>query len=296
MSQQRELRRHADPTCFRVVRSIRPARSEHRHSADAHEFQKLRKQLAEVSEEARMNWDEFIRTRDQCKAFEEDLAELRRDNDRLSNRLRRFRARIGELGRARSQLADYAERINEAEHRTVQALAHAAAAGSEPAKAHGVQQAIDFARSNLHALSIPDEVVEAAAEALDRANKRASRGRKVMEALTALHAYAIDSARGGDFKHWCAQGGHAGVQISANQVAMSESQNVQQRNVMESQRSFPVDPALDLSGRRVMLAHIRIAQGESAPRLHFLDDTRGKTGKIHIGYIGPHLPTARDPK
>ena len=45
-----------------------------------------------------------------------------------------------------------------------------------------------------------------------------------------------------------------------------------------------------------MLAHIRISQGESSPRLHFLDDTRDKTGKIHIGYIGPHLPTARDPK
>lgn len=295
MSQQRELRRQTAPTCFRVVRSIRPAWSGRRHSADVHEFQKLREQLAEVSEEARMNWDEFIRTRDQCKALEEDLAELRRDNDRLSNRLRRFRARIRELGRARRLLADHAERINEAEHRAVQALTHAAA-GCEPAKARSVQQVIGYARSNLHALSIPDEVAEAAVGSLDMANKRASRGRKVMEALTALHAYAIDPAREGDFKHWCAQGGRAGVQISANQIAMSESQNVQQRNVMESQRSFPVDPALDLSGRRVMLAHIRIAQGESAPRLHFLDDTRGKTGKIHIGYIGPHLPTARDPK
>ena len=295
MSQQRELRRQDAPTCFRVVRSIRPAWSGRRHSADVHGFQKLREQLAEVSEEARVNWDEFIRTRDQCKALEEDLAELRRDNDRLSNRLRRFRARIGELGRARSQLADYAERINEAEHRTVQALMHTAA-GPAPAKVSSVQQALDYARSNLHALSIPDEVAKPAVATLDKSNKRASRGRKVMEALTALHAYAIDPARGGDFKHWCAQGEHAGVQISANQVAMSESQNVQQRNVMEAQRSFPVDPTLDLSGCRVMLAHIRIAQGESAPRLHFLDDTRGKTGKIHIGYIGPHLPTARDPK
>lgn len=295
MSQQRELRRHADPTCFRVVRSIRPAPSEHRHVADAHELKKFREQLAEVSEEARMNWDEFISTRDRCKALEEDLAELRRDNDRLSNRLRRFRARTGELGRARRLLAGHAERINKAEHRAVQALT-LAAAGSEPTKAGSVQQAVDYARSNLHALGIPDEVAEAAVGSLDKSNKRASRGRKVMEALTALHAYAIDPAREGDFKHWCAQGGHAGVQISANQIAMSESQNVQQRNVMESQRRFPVDPTLDLSGRRVMLAHIRIAQGESAPRLHFLDDTRGKTGKIHIGYIGPHLPTARDPK
>lgn len=150
--------------------------------------------------------------------------------------------------------------------------------------------------SNLHSLSIPDEVVAAAVATLDKANKRASRGRKVMEALTALHAYAIDPERGSDFELWCARGEHAGVQISANRVARSESQNVQQRHLMGSQRKFPVDRALDLSGRRVMLAHIRISQGESSPRLHFLDDTRGKTGKIHIGYIGPHLPTARDPK
>ena len=95
--------------------------------------------------------------------LEEELALQRRDNDRLTSRLRRFRAEVGDLGRARSHLAGYAERINEAENRT-------------------------------------------------------------------------------------------------------------------------------------MLAHIRISQGESSPRLHFLDDTRDKTGKIHIGYIGPHLPTARDPK
>lgn len=295
MSQHRELRRQAAPTCFGVVRSIRPARSEHRHSADTHEFQKLREQFEQVTEEARMNWDEFIRTRDRCKALEEDLAELRRDNDRLSNRLRRFRARIGELGRARRQLADHAERINEAERQAVQALTHAAA-DPAPAKVSSVQQALDYARSNLHALSIPDEVAKAAVATLDKSNKRASRGRKVKERLDALHAYAIDATRDGDFKHWCAQGGYAGVQMSANQVVMSESQNVQQRSVIGSQRNFPVDPALDLSGRRVMLAHIRIGQGESAPRLHFLDDTKGKTGKIHIGYIGPHLPTARDPK
>ncbi len=295
MSQQRELRRQAVPNCFRVVPSIRPSRPLRADSADVHDYRKLRERFEEASEEARMNWDEFIRVRDRCKALEEELALQRRDNDRLGSRLRRFRAKVGELGRARSQLADFAERINEAENRTVQALTQVSAA-SGPVKVSSVEQALEFALSNLHALSIPDEVATAAVATLDKANKRASRGRKVMEALTALRAYAIDSERGSDFELWCAQGRHAGVQISANRVAMSESQNVQQRYVMDSQRRFPVDPALDLSGSRVMLAHIRIAQGESAPRLHFLDDTRGKTGKIHIGYIGPHLPTARDPK
>ena len=295
MSQQPELRRQAVPTCFRVVRSIRPLRSVHPDPAGVHDYRNLRERLDEATEEARMNWDEFIRTRDRCKVLEEELALQRRDNDRLGSRLRRFRAKVGDLGRARSQLAGYAERINEAENRTVQALAQVSAAPG-PVKVSSVEQALEFAQSNLHALSIPDEVAAAAVATLDKANKRASRGRKVMEALTALHAYAIDPERGNDFELWCARGEHAGVQISANRVAMSESQNVQQRVVLSAQRKFPVDPALDLSGFRSMLAHIRILQGESAPRLHFLDDTRGKTGKIHIGYIGPHLPTARDPK
>lgn len=295
MSQQQALRRHASPTCFRVMRSIGPSRSEPHESGDAYEFQKLREQLEEATEEARMNWDEFMDVRDRCKALEEELAAQRRDNVRLSNRLRRFRVRTGDLIRARSQLADGAARINEAERLAVQALTHASVS-TEPVKVSSVKQALDIASSKLTAVSIPDSVVRAAIATLDKSNKRASRGRKVMEALTALHAYAIDPERGGDFEHWCAQGGHAGVQISANQVVMSESRNVQQRKILGSRRKFPVDPALDLSGSRVMLAHIRIGQGESAPRLHFLDDTRGKTGKIHIGYIGPHLPTARDPK
>lgn len=295
MSQQRALRRHASPTCFRVMRSIEPSRSVPRVSDDVHEVQRLRKQLEEVTEEARMNWDEFMDVRERCKALEEELAAQRRDNDRLSNRLRRFRTRMGELGRARSQLGDCAERINEAEMRTVQALMRVPAVPG-PARVSSVKQALDFALSNLDALSIPGDVAEAAASTLDKSNKRASRGRKVMEALTALHAYAIDPARGGNFELWCAHGGHAGVQISANQVVMSESRNVQQRKILGSQRKFPVDPALDLSGRRVMQAHVRIGQGESAPRLYFLDDTQGETGKIHVGYIGPHLPTARDPK
>jgi len=277
------------------MRSIGPSRSVPQEAGDAYEFQKLREQLEEATEEARMNWEEFMDVRDRCKALEEELAAQRRDNVRLSSRLRRFRARTGDLIRARSQLAESAVRINKAERLAVQALTHAAVA-TEPVRVSSVKQALDVASSKLDALSIPDDVARAAISALDKSNKRASRGRKVMEALTALHAYAIDPERGGDFEYWCAQGGHAGVQISANQVVMSESRNVQQRKVLGSRRKFPVDPALDLSGTRVMLAHIKLGQGESAPRLYFLDDTREETGKIHIGYIGPHLPTARDPK
>jgi hypothetical protein len=45
-------------------------------------------------------------------------------------------------------------------------------------------------------------------------------------------------------------------------------------------------------GEVFMGQHVRIGQGSGglAPRLHFGDDTCGPTGKVHVGYIGPHLP------
>ena len=39
-----------------------------------------------------------------------------------------------------------------------------------------------------------------------------------------------------------------------------------------------------------MDAHIKVAQagGTLTPRIYFYDDTGGVTGKVHIGFIGPH--------
>jgi hypothetical protein len=39
-----------------------------------------------------------------------------------------------------------------------------------------------------------------------------------------------------------------------------------------------------------MVAHLKVAEGGGAqiPRIYFLDDTKGVTGKVHIGFFGPH--------
>jgi hypothetical protein len=39
-----------------------------------------------------------------------------------------------------------------------------------------------------------------------------------------------------------------------------------------------------------MVAHLTVAEGGGAqiPRIYFLDDTKGVTGKVHIGFFGPH--------
>ena len=42
-----------------------------------------------------------------------------------------------------------------------------------------------------------------------------------------------------------------------------------------------------------MGAHVRIAKyGSVSPRMHYYNDAAG-TGKIYVGYIGPHLPNFR---
>ncbi|WP_419946193.1 hypothetical protein [Candidatus Poriferisodalis sp.] len=249
-----------------------------------------------------MNWATLLETRDLLTDCREQLdsatAELGAARERvahLQNRIRRLRGGWREQHRIIGALSGHAERIADAERQTVEALSRVQGE-REPGRVRSVKQALEFAKTHLVALSIPDSVVEAAVARLDKSGRRQGRGHAVMEALRALHAYALDGTRDGDFKHWCERGGSGGVCYSANRVAMSESVGVQRSERMTHARRFQVDPALDVSGRREMAAHVKLDQGETAPRLYFLDDTRGKTGKIHIGYIGPHLPTVRDPR
>jgi len=58
-------------------------------------------------------------------------------------------------------------------------------------------------------------------------------------------------------------------------------------------RALPVAKEVDPSGEILMLPHIRIEQGGSpAPRIRFHDDTAGKTGKIHVGWLGAHFDSS----
>lgn len=56
-------------------------------------------------------------------------------------------------------------------------------------------------------------------------------------------------------------------------------------------RVFPVPTDVAASGVATMEAHFKLAKaGMKSPRLHFLDDVHG-TGRVYVGYIGPHLRT-----
>ncbi|MFJ3182585.1 hypothetical protein ACIPJN_29920 [Streptomyces sp. NPDC086796] len=84
----------------------------------------------------------------------------------------------------------------------------------------------------------------------------------------------------------------AAVTIPASRYAPAESSSVTASDRFRQARTFPVPAAVCDRGRVLMQEHIRIGTGQPpAPRLHFYDDTSGATGKVHVGYLGKHLPS-----
>ncbi|GAA1978400.1 hypothetical protein [Kitasatospora viridis] len=77
--------------------------------------------------------------------------------------------------------------------------------------------------------------------------------------------------------------------ISASAFVPDESAAVKARDEWFNARVFPVPRSAHPSERAYMGAHIRLGAQVPYPRLHLFDSTRAD-GKIHIGYIGPHLP------
>ena len=111
----------------------------------------------------------------------------------------------------------------------------------------------------------------------------------------AMERFALASSTGkfnGDFREWCKQRGG----FPYGKVAMTESETTAHGGHTKGTRVFGCDLALDPSGSIQMLAHVKIqAKGnDTSPRVFFYDDTKGRTGKVHIGFIGPHalVPTA----
>jgi len=113
------------------------------------------------------------------------------------------------------------------------------------------------------------------------------------QALTALNEYAEKKASEkyeGSFMDYC-RSGLAKAAISSSWVAMKESGATGQTRRFREQRTFQVPEEVDASGKVYMEAHIKLEEGGyPAPRIHFHDDTRGKTRMVYVGWFGPHLP------
>lgn len=112
----------------------------------------------------------------------------------------------------------------------------------------------------------------------------------IWRGLRALDAYA--RARfDGNFKSWCTNSGHPWAwSASDKKLALTESETVQENERLRRQRLLPVDERVDPSGAVHMWAHLKVAEGGGpiAPRIYFHDDTRGATGRVHVGFVGPH--------
>lgn len=116
-------------------------------------------------------------------------------------------------------------------------------------------------------------------------------GKRCWEALCTLDAYVrAKSAKTfhGDFYTFCLFNPDA--TFPAAQVASKESLHIAGNTRLRAQRVFEVDERVDPDGKCFMGAHLAIQRaGTLAPRLHYLDDTAGSTGIMHVGYIGRHL-------
>ena len=112
-------------------------------------------------------------------------------------------------------------------------------------------------------------------------------GQRVWTHLQALDAYA--SNKGPGFKIWCETSGHPRA-IAAKFIAMTESETVRTNESLRRHRDLPIDKSISSAGITEMLAHIKSIQGGGMqiPRIYFHDDTKGRTGKVHVGFIGPH--------
>ena len=155
-----------------------------------------------------------------------------------------------------------------------------------------------------HSLLIFDFLDDRLAAELDAYPGAKRWRRKTFGTLTTMNAYAAakaearrtdqpPGARLANLRAYAGSGFSCSL-ISANTIALSESDAVKANPRYREARTFPVHPETSPRGKAHFWAHVRIAEGPPpAPRLHFYDDTDGPTGSVYIGYLGQHLPSGR---
>jgi len=154
------------------------------------------------------------------------------------------------------------------------------------------------AREHLEHVELP-ESAERDLDALDAAQEAKVWAQDAWLGLRALDEYARNAADfHGGFWEWC-EHGEAEHRWPATQkkLAMKESRTVMEQRSLRALREFDVSVHVKDTGRMPMFAHLKIVGqgGENIPRIYFHDDAKGATGKVHIGFIGPHrlVPNTR---
>jgi|GEM_PF-3523314 len=131
-------------------------------------------------------------------------------------------------------------------------------------------------------------------KALDEQQKRGIWGKKIWMALRALNEYCRAKAEGrfsGDLAKYREDPPESAIPL-LYEYAGKESEPTTNNPGLRALRTFGVPKSVNSSGRAYMEQHVKIDRGgQSAPRIHFYDDSGGPSQRIYVGYIGPHLAT-----
>ena len=228
------------------------------------------------------------------------------DTDALRDERDEYAARVADLERrlsvADAQLLDLLAELEDTEGQVnllQAALAQVEASGASgsatsiggpPPDVDGVAAAARNTQTFLTGIILPDAACRGLAE-LDQTIEAGTWGRAAWRGFRALDAFARDTEFGPGFWEWCrASRSPFSWPASPKKLAMRESETVMTNESLRAKRLFPIDPALSASGRIEMQAHLKIAEGGNhlIPRIYFYDDRHGPTGKVHIGFFGPH--------
>lgn len=158
----------------------------------------------------------------------------------------------------------------------------------------GIRDALEQVSDALAGVAIPGDALKHA-HLLDAESRDGWRD-KLVGALWALNEYAVDRGDfSGSFHDWSRRGMAKQHRVSAANIAMKDSETTASGKTTGKARRFAIDPMVNGDSWVQMEAHLKFGTGTpNAPRIYFYDDTRGNTGKVHVGFIGPHklVPTS----
>ncbi len=271
-------------------------------SPDNEQVEALQAQLSQVQEsidEQRSTIAELQQQLDQRDTQIQQYNEAHSaERDRLIEESQTASARIQELDRALSEAQEENHKLRAKSSSYEAVLRERASVPSqlidsdEPEESElTIEGVIEIAREQCDRVQLPDAAMKEI-EALEADEKSADWAREILRGLQALQAYALEAEHfTGGFWEWCEHSNHPDTwNASPQKLAMSESDTVKNDGRLWRQRRFLVSTEVEPNGYKHMEAHLKIAEGggQHIPRLYFHDDAKGRTGQVHIGFIGPH--------
>ena len=221
--------------------------------------------------------------RERESRLESDVREASAEWLQADERVKRYEA---DLQRERSLIEHLQQRVSVLEARESRPDVH----WSSVLSPSSFSELPKKTRRYMLQLAIPEGAMQQA-ELLDSDSARDAWLRSAWRGLGALNEYAAtEHDCAGSFWKWCKESDSPHGWLP-ERLAMRETDITMKLH--GEKRIFPVDEQVNPSGRIEMQAHLKVDTigNQSIPRIHFHDDTQGTTGRVHIGFIGPHSLT-----